>query len=107
MKETGFAIARRHDGTYLITEHNCAILTVARVDVLRVFITINEHELAGITVGKDAAGAPATLQVPAVLINIARGSLVDEAALADAIRGNRLAGAALLLFDFSDSIKLE
>ncbi len=31
-----------------------AILTVARVDVLRVFVTVNERELAGVRVGKDA-----------------------------------------------------
>jgi membrane fusion protein (multidrug efflux system) len=52
---TGVVSQRRLDpGTLVGPPGGGAIVTVARVDVLRVFITINERDLAGVTVGKDA-----------------------------------------------------
>jgi RND family efflux transporter MFP subunit len=52
---TGVVAQRRLDpGALVGPPGGGAILTVARVDVLRVFITVNERELAGVTLGKDA-----------------------------------------------------
>jgi D-3-phosphoglycerate dehydrogenase / 2-oxoglutarate reductase len=47
------------------------------------------------TAGLIDAGALAVMKPSAVLINTARGGLVDEAALAEAIRSGSIAGAAL------------
>jgi RND family efflux transporter MFP subunit len=52
---TGVVTQRRLDpGTLVGPPGGGAIVTVARVDTLRVFITVNERELAGIRVGKNA-----------------------------------------------------
>ena len=52
---TGVVVQRRLDpGSLVGPPGGGAIITVARVDTLRVFITVNEHELAGVRVGKDA-----------------------------------------------------
>ncbi len=39
------------------------------------------------------------MKTEAYLINVSRGALIDEAALADALRGRRIAGAALDVFE--------
>jgi RND family efflux transporter MFP subunit len=52
---TGVVSQRRLDpGSLVGPPGGGAIITVVRVDVLRVFITINEHDLEGVTLGKDA-----------------------------------------------------
>jgi len=52
---TGVVVQRRLDpGTLVGPPGGGAIITVAQVDRLRVFITVNERELAGVAVGKDA-----------------------------------------------------
>jgi len=52
---TGVVVQRRLDpGTLVGPPGGGAIVTVARVDTLRVFITVNERELSGVGVGKNA-----------------------------------------------------
>lgn len=63
-------------------------------DVVSLHVTMlpgNEH-----LVGADEL---ATMKPSAILINTSRGEVLDAAALAEAIRGNRLAGAAIDVFD--------
>jgi phosphoglycerate dehydrogenase-like enzyme len=86
--------------------------TVAEVDgVDRVFPPEQLHELLGMsdhvvlivphsiqTSGMIGAAELRVMRPAAVLINIARGAIVDEAALIDALRSGRLRGAALDVF---------
>ena len=52
---TGVVVQRRLDpGSLVGPPGGGLILTVARVDVLRMFVTVNERELAGVRVGREA-----------------------------------------------------
>jgi D-3-phosphoglycerate dehydrogenase len=66
---------------------------VARAD----FITIHCPKTPE-TVGLFDAARLAKMKRSAFLVNTARGGIVDEAALYDALKGNRIAGAALDVF---------
>ncbi|MEM9168376.1 MAG: hydroxyacid dehydrogenase [Pseudomonadota bacterium] len=68
-----------------------ALLAAADVVSLHVPLTDETRNLID-------AGAVARMRARAILINAARGGIVDEAALADALRDKRLGGAALDVF---------
>jgi (S)-sulfolactate dehydrogenase len=67
---------------------------LARADVVSVHCPLNERTRG--LIGSDAFAA---MKRGAVLINTARGGIVDEVALADALRSGKLGGAALDVLD--------
>jgi len=62
------------------------------------FVTVH-MVLAGSTRGMIGAKELAKMKLTAMLVNAARGPLVDEKALIEALKGNRIAGAALDVYD--------
>ena len=66
---------------------------LAEVDILSVHVPLNE-DTRGL-IGSDALNR---MKASASVINVSRGGIVDEAALLDAIRAGRIAGAALDTF---------
>jgi len=64
-----------------------------RADVLTLHVPLTTE-----TRGMIGAGELARLSPRAYVLNLARGGIVDEGALADALRAGRLAGAALDVF---------
>jgi phosphoglycerate dehydrogenase-like enzyme len=86
-----------------LTDQRCAELGVTRVtkdelvagaDVLGVFLVFSERSR------NSLAGADfARMRPGAILVNISRGPIVEEAALIDALRSGRLVGAGLDVFD--------
>lgn len=67
---------------------------LASADIVSIHCPLNETTRG--LIGRDAFN---TMKSGAFLINSARGGIVDEAALADALRSGRLAGAALDVLD--------
>jgi phosphoglycerate dehydrogenase-like enzyme len=86
-----------------LTEERCAELGVTRVtkdelvssaDVLGVFLVFSERSRNTLR-----ADDLARMKRGAILVNISRGPIVEEAALIDALRSGHLAGAGLDVFD--------
>ncbi|MGF6710620.1 phosphoglycerate dehydrogenase-like enzyme [Luteibacter sp. W1I16] len=84
-EETASALGVRH-----VTKQEL----LARSDFLTIHTRLSER-----TRGMIGAGDLAAMKPTARLINSSRGPIVDEAALIDALRHGRLAGAAIDVFD--------
>ncbi|KGF70042.1 dehydrogenase [Hoeflea sp. BAL378] len=67
---------------------------LARSDVVVLCCPLNDR-----TRGMIGAGELALIQPGAILVNVARGPVVDEAALVSALRSRAIAGAVLDVFD--------
>jgi D-3-phosphoglycerate dehydrogenase len=80
--------------TEQISEHGARQVGVAellhRSDVVSVHVALTDQ-----TRGMVGRAQLEAMKPGAVLLNVARGGIVDEAALADALRSGRLAGAAV------------
>jgi phosphoglycerate dehydrogenase-like enzyme len=86
-----------------LTDERCAELGVSWVtkdellsaaDILGVFLVLSERSR-----GTLRADDLAKMKAGAIVVNISRGPIVDEAALIEALRSGRLAGAGLDVFD--------
>ncbi len=86
-----------------LTQERCAELGIAKVtkdellasaDVLGVFLVFSERSRNTLR-----AGDLAKMKAGAILVNVSRGPIVDEAALIAALRSGHLAGAGLDVFD--------
>jgi phosphoglycerate dehydrogenase-like enzyme len=86
-----------------LTEERCAELGVTKVakdellssaDVLGVFLVFSERSRSTLR-----AGDLAKMKRGAILVNISRGPIVEEAGLVEALRSGQLAGAGLDVFD--------
>lgn len=114
MGRIGQAIARRcHFGFGMeVVFHNRSPLTLADLparqaplaEVLQADIVVvavpggpSTHHLVG-------AAAFAQMRPQAIFINIARGDVVDEAALVAALRGGQIAGAGLDVYEFEPRV---
>ncbi len=86
-----------------LTEAAAAEVAVQRVDYERFFgesdVVTVQLKLSPRSIGYVGAAELARMKPTALLVNTSRGPVVDEAALIDALRSRRIAGAALDVFD--------
>jgi phosphoglycerate dehydrogenase-like enzyme len=88
---------------YTLTDERASAAGASRVDLdtlLRDSDVVSLHlRLSDRSRGLIGARQLALMKPTAFLVNTARGPIVDEAALLDVLRGRRIAGAALDVFD--------
>jgi phosphoglycerate dehydrogenase-like enzyme len=101
--EIGQAVARRLSGfdvALLVCDPAArGVSTVGLPELLRRSDVVSLHvPLSDGTAGMIGAPELGLMRPSAVLVNTSRGGLLDEAALAEALRGGRLRGAALDVF---------
>ena len=84
-----FELGITHDGAEVVTMED----GLKQGDVITLHVPLNKA-----TQNLIDAQALAMMKPSAILINTARGGVVDHDALADALHGNRLAGAAIDVF---------
>ena len=77
-------------GARLVTKEEL----LAQADIVSIHLVLSDR-----TRGLIGASELALMKPGAYLVNTSRGPIVDEAALVDALRGSRIAGAALDVFD--------
>jgi len=86
--------ARRVPGVERVYRTRALATALARADFVALTVP-----LSGATRGLIGAPALAAMKPSAWLINLARGPIVEEAALLDALRARRIGGAILDVFD--------
>jgi D-3-phosphoglycerate dehydrogenase len=83
---------------HVAAEHGVALLSLERLlevaDVVTVHVPLNDA-----TRGLIGAAELARIKPAALLVNVARGGVVDEEALAEALNAGRVAGAAVDVFE--------
>ncbi len=84
----------RHPDPAFVQQHQIEVVTLDQALHEADVVSLN-LPLTPATANLIGAAALAKMKPGAYLINTARGGLVDEAALADAVRSGRLAGAAV------------
>lgn len=82
------------DEAWRLAESASVDEVMSRADVISLHVP-----LSNTTRNLIGAAALARMKPDAVLVNAARGGIVDEAALADALKAGKLAGAALDVFE--------
>jgi lactate dehydrogenase-like 2-hydroxyacid dehydrogenase len=93
----------------LVEAHGAAVRFVGRGDDLHAALAAADVVSLHVPGGTENrhlvdAEALAAMKRTAVLVNTARGPVVDEAALVDALRARRIAGAALDVFEFEPDV---
>ncbi|NEX47588.1 2-hydroxyacid dehydrogenase [Pseudotabrizicola algicola] len=114
MGRIGKAIARRAQAGFGMEVVFFNRSPVADAGVPARQVTLEEAMAADVVVlavpgGKEThhlvnAGTLAHMKPHAILVNISRGDVVDEAALAEALTGGRIAGAGLDVYEFEPKI---